>query len=146
MKKYIIFATISFFISINAWAQVKNNTTDAVAIKQLLQMQIKAWNNGNIEGYMQGYWQHDSLMFVSKSGITYGWQNTLNNYKKGYPNAASMGTLKIDIERMQQLDGVNFFMVGKWYLVKNSENINGVFTLLFKKIKGKWVIVTDHSS
>jgi hypothetical protein len=95
---------------------------------------------------MQGYWQHDSLMFVGKSGITYGWQNTFNNYKKGYPDTASMGKLKIDLVSIQQLNKTNFFIVGKWYLVRSIGNISGAFTLLIKKIKGKWVIVTDHSS
>jgi hypothetical protein len=146
MKKYFLSVAISFFMLNNTWAQVKNNTIDEVAVKQLLYLQNKAWNNGDIEDYMQGYWQHDSLMFVGKSGITYGWQNTFNNYKKGYPDTASMGKLKIDLVSIQQLNKTNFFIIGKWYLVRSIGNISGAFTLLIKKIKGKWVIVIDHSS
>jgi hypothetical protein len=146
MKKYFLSEAIIFFILNNTWAQVKNNAIDEVAVKQLFYLQNKAWNNGDIEGYMQGYWQHDSLMFVGKSGITYGWQNTFNNYKKSYPDTASMGKLKIDLVSIQQLNKTNFFIVGKWYLVRGIGNISGAFTLLIKKIKGKWVIVTDHSS
>lgn len=146
MKSSILSTAIICFILNTTSAQVKNNTTDEAAIRQLLYLQNIAWNKGDINGYMQGYWQHDSLMFVGKSGVTYGWQNTFNNYKKGYPDTASMGKLKIEVVSIQQLDKANFFIVGKWYLVRTKGNINGAFTLLIKKIKGKWLIVADHSS
>ena len=95
---------------------------------------------------MGTYWQSDSLMFIGKSGVTYGWQNTLNNYKKGYPDTAAMGKLQFDILEVKRLSVMYFFVVGKWHLTRSIGDVGGHFTLLFKKVKNKWVIVADHSS
>ncbi len=116
-------------------------------VLQVLQLQEQAWNQGDINGFMNGYWNSDSLLFVSKNGITYGWQKTLLNYKKAYPDTASMGTLQFDILEIKRLSVLYFYVIGKWQLKRNSlPNIGGHFTLLFKRIKNKWVIVTDHTS
>ncbi len=132
--------TLIFFTS--AFAQNKDEQT----IRTILEEQRLAWNAGNIEPFMSAYWNSDSLMFIGKSGITYGWQNTLNNYKKGYPDTATMGKLKFDILEVKRLSVMYFFVVGKWHLTRSIGNVGGHFTLLFKKVKNKWVIVADHSS
>lgn len=119
---------------------------DEIAIRNVLDRQLQAWNNGDVEKFMDGYWQNDSLMFIGKAGITYGWQNTLNNYKKGYPDTAAMGKLKFDILVVKRLSVLYYFIVGKWHLTRSVGDIGGHFTLLFKKVKNKWVIVADHSS
>jgi len=72
-------------------------------IISVLHTQDEAWNNGNIEAFMQTYWKHDSLMFIGKSGVTYGWLNTLNNYKKGYPDTMAMGKLHFDLIQIKKL-------------------------------------------
>ena len=115
-------------------------------VLKTLSDQQAAWNNGNIDIYMQGYWQNDSLMFIGKSGITYGWQQTLNNYKKNYPDTAAMGKLAFDFIEIKRLSVSYFFVVGKWHLKRTIGNLDGAFTLLFRKIKNKWVIIRDHSS
>lgn len=115
-------------------------------ISQLLQTQTQAWNRGDIEGFMQTYWKSDSLMFIGKSGVTRGWQKTLENYKKGYPDTAAMGKLSFDIIQVEQLSPQSFFVVGKWMLKRTIGDISGHYTLLLRKIKGQWVIVADHSS
>jgi hypothetical protein len=140
--KQIIILLIGFTFSYNSFAQNK----DELQVRSLLEQQRQDWNNGSIEKYMEGYWQNDSLMFIGKSGITYGWQNTLNNYKKGYPDTATMGKLKFDILQVKRLSMMYFFVVGKWHLTRSIGNVEGHFSLLFKKIKNKWVIVADHSS
>jgi hypothetical protein len=116
------------------------------AIRQVLELQNKYWNEGNTTAFMEGYWKSDSLMFIGKSGITYGWQNTLNNYKKNYPDTASMGKLLFDIIEVKRLSDQFYHVVGKWYLQRSIGDISGHFTLLFQKIKGHWVIIKDHSS
>lgn len=141
MKKYILFI-VSFFLSAAVVAQ-KNDET---AIKNVLETQRLAWNKGNVEEYMQGYWQSDSLMFIGKSGVTYGWQQTLENYKKGYPDTAAMGKLDFEYIEIKRLSAIYFFVTGKWHLTRSIGNVGGHFTLLLRKIKGKWVIVKDHSS
>lgn len=109
-------------------------------------MQTIAWNSGNIENFMHGYWQNDSLMFIGKSGVTYGWQKTLDNYKKGYPDTAAMGNLDFIILQVKKLSEDYSFVIGKWHLARTIGDLSGHFTLLFKKIKNNWVIVSDHSS
>jgi hypothetical protein len=74
-----------------------------------LAQQTSAWNNGKLDDFMNGYWQSDSLMFIGKSGITYGWQKTLDNYKKGYPDTASMGKLNFDLLSVKRLSD-NYFL------------------------------------
>ena len=85
-------------------------------------------------------------MFIGKSGITYGWQKTLDNYKKNYPDTASMGKLNFDLLSVQPVSENYFFVVGKWHLTRSIGDVGGVFTLLFRKVKNKWVIIADHSS
>ncbi len=115
-------------------------------IMQVLNKQQKAWNEGKIEAYMQGYWNSDSLTFVGKRGVTRGWKNTLENYKKSNPDKATMGKLELQIISLKILSNDMAFVVGKWDLTRTAGNVGGHFTLLMRKLKGKWVIVADHSS
>jgi hypothetical protein len=115
-------------------------------IVTLLENQSAAWNKGDLEGFMKGYWENDSLQFIGKSGVTYGWKNTLANYKKGYPNKDAMGQLHFDILSIKKLSCKYQRVVGKWSLKRTIGNVGGHFTLLFKKVKGEWVIIADHSS
>lgn len=119
---------------------------DEQAIRSVIEEQRQSWNAGDKEKYMLGYWQSDSLMFIGKSGVTYGWQKTLDNYKKGYPDTAAMGKLDFDLLEVKRLSVMYCFVVGKWHLTRSIGNVGGHFTLLFKKVKNKWVIVADHSS
>ncbi len=141
MKKINLFLAALLFISITL-AQSK----DEIAIRNILNQQAIAWSNEEIENFMQPYWQNDSLMFIGKSGITYGWQKTLENYKKRYPDAAAMGKLDFTILKTKRLSMLYYFVVGKWHLTRTVGDLNGYFTLLFKKIKNTWVIISDHSS
>lgn len=142
-SKILLIFLIEFIFSFSlSFAQSK----DQVAIRTVLQRQQDAWNKGQLETYMQGYWKNDSLMFIGKSGITYGWQKTLDNYKKGYPDKAAMGKLDFNILQMRQLDRLNYFVVGQWHLQRSIGDIGGYFTLWLKKIMGRWFIVADHSS
>jgi len=119
---------------------------DKKAILKVLETQRLAWNRGNLEAYMQGYWHSDSLLFVGKSGPKYGWQTTLDNYKKGYPDKAAMGQLGFDILKVQLLDKTNAFVLGAWHLKREKDALGGYFTLLLRKIKDEWKVVADHSS
>ena len=116
------------------------------AIRELLSEQTKAWNRGDIDGFMKTYWKSDSLMFIGKSGVTYGWNNTLNNYKKNYPDTTAMGKLSFDIISVKPLSAKYYQVVGKWHLKRTIGDLSGHYTLILEKIDGKWVIVSDHSS
>ncbi len=138
----IILLVLFFTISITATAQ----SADKKEILSILEKQTVAWNQGNIEQFMEGYWKNDSLMFIGQSGVTYGFLNTLNNYKKNYGDTAKMGKLFFTILETKQLSPDYFFVLGKWFLKRSIGDIGGHYTLLFRKINGKWVIVSDHSS
>jgi ketosteroid isomerase-like protein len=139
-KLTIIF--FALFLLQHARAQDK----DELAVRKILNEQTLAWNAGNIEEFMKGYWKHDSLMFIGKSGVTYGYQNTLMNYKKNYGNADAMGTLSFDLIKVQRLSRDYYYVVGKWHLKRTIGDVGGHYDLLFRKVNGSWVIVADHSS
>ncbi|MBS1636770.1 MAG: nuclear transport factor 2 family protein [Bacteroidetes bacterium] len=122
------------------------NHKDAELIRKAMQTQQESWNKGDIEGFMAYYWKSDSLKFIGSKGITYGWQNTLNNYKKGYPTQEAMGQLVFEINSIEELSKTSAFVIGKWTLHKKDKDVGGYYTLLWKKIDGHWVIVTDHTS
>jgi ketosteroid isomerase-like protein len=115
-------------------------------IRQLLQEQTKSWNKGDLEGFMQTYWKSDSLMFIGKSGVKWGWKTTLENYKKGYPDTTAMGQLSFNILQVKKLSSEYYYVVGKWMLKRSIGDLSGHYDLLLRKIKSKWVIVADHSS
>jgi ketosteroid isomerase-like protein len=142
MKKIFLLFVTALLLFTSVSAQSKDEQT----IRSAIEEQRISWNTGDLNHFMKTYWQSDSLMFIGKSGVTYGWQNTLDNYKKGYPDTAAMGKLDFDILEVKRLSDSYFFVVGKWHLTRSIGNVGGHFTLLFRKIKNKWVIVADHSS
>jgi len=109
---------------------------DDTAIRNILNKQTSAWNNGNLEEFMSGYWKNDSLMFIGQSGITYGWIQALANYKLHYPDTIIMGKLKFDIILVKPLSPQYYHVTGKWMLKRSVGDVSGYFTLLFRKIKG----------
>jgi len=132
----------ALFFSLVGFSQ----TNDEFTIRKVLDSQTKSWNKGDIKGFMQGYWKDDSLMFIGKNGIHWGWQTTLENYKKNYPDTAAMGRLSFDIILVKKLSPEYFYVVGKWMLSRSIGDLSGHYNLLFKKINGQWFIIADHSS
>jgi ketosteroid isomerase-like protein len=114
-------------------------------VKQHMQTQQDAWNVGDIDGFMNYYWNNDSLKFIGSKGITFGWQKTLDNYKKSYPNKEAMGELTFTLLETKQLSNEYIYVIGKWALSKEKP-VSGHFTLLWRKIKNNWVIIADHTS
>ena len=124
----------------------KAQSADEKAVREVMNKQITAWNNADIEGFMQTYRKNDSLMFVGSKGITYGWDSTLAHYKRIYPDKAAMGKLSFELKELKPLSDIYYFVIGKFLLERVSGNLRGYFTLLFKKINGEWYIVCDHTS
>ncbi|HYD22157.1 MAG TPA: nuclear transport factor 2 family protein [Flavipsychrobacter sp.] len=120
--------------------------TDVREITAVLDKQAMEWNAGNIEGYMQGYWNNDSLLFIGSKGPVYGYRPTLERYKKSYPDKHAMGILSFSALSFKRLSDEYYFVTGRWSLQRKDDNPNGYFTLLFRKIKKQWLIVADHSS
>jgi ketosteroid isomerase-like protein len=141
MKKLIF-----LFLIIVGFSAKSQTPKDRQQILSLMGKQSTDWNKGDLESFMQTYWKSDSLMFIGKSGVTYGWQQTLDNYKKGYPDKAAMGFLTFDIKKIDFLGENVAWVLGSWHLKREKDEPKGYYTLLLKKIDGQWKIVADHSS
>ena len=140
--KYFFAAASLLFIASAAFSQ----SADETEVRNILNNQTASWNKGNIDDFMKGYWHNDSLAFIGKSGITYGYTNTLNNYKKNYDSPEKMGKLFFTLLRVKRLSPEYYFVTGKWFLKRSVGDVGGMYTLLFRKINGHWFIITDHSS
>ncbi|WP_316832515.1 YybH family protein [Pedobacter aquatilis] len=141
MKKLLVIALM--LVSAAIFAQTAK---DRQAILNVLEKQRLNWNKGDLEAFMQGYVKSDSLLFVGQSGPTYGYQKTLDNYKKTYPGKAGMGILTFGIKKVDFLNKDVAFVLGSWHLKREKDEPKGYYTLLFKKIQGEWKIFVDHSS
>jgi Domain of unknown function (DUF4440) len=140
--KILIILTLWISLPLETSAQTKAET----AIRATMQRQQDDWNAGKIDAFMVGYWESERLMFIGSKGLTYGWRPTLDNYHVRYPDRAAMGTLTFTLLSVEQLSKKSAFVIGKWQLARSIGDVGGHFTLLWKKIKGKWVIVADHTS
>lgn len=144
MKTLIFAFLILSAVSIST-AQSKDERAKA-AIKKVMDDQTAAWNRGDIEGFMQGYWNSPELKFVSGQNMTKGWKPTLDRYKKSYDSRAKMGVLEfseLDISLTGKDSAVVF---GRFTLVREKDKPTGLFTLNFRKFKDGWKIILDHTS
>lgn len=119
---------------------------DEKSVLKVLEDQVAAWNHGNIDAFMKGYWNNDSVMYVGKNGVTYGYNTVLQKYKQTFPDTASMGKLSFEILHVKQLSPEWCFVTGKFMLKRTKGDAKGYFTLVLRKMNGQWVIVSDHSS
>jgi len=142
VKKVLLFSCLLFFSEC-----IQAQTTDEEVIRALLAKQVVCWNQGDLSGFMQGYWENDSLLFIGKKGITYGYSQTLLNYQKNYPTKEQMGQLRFDLLKVEKISEDAAQVIGKWLLNRpQAGDLSGYFSLLLRKREGKWVIVVDHSS
>ena len=142
-KKNSVFTGLIFLLAL---CSCSSEMTAEKEIEDRLMLQQECWNAGDLECFMIGYWQSDSLVFMGKNGPIYGYVNTLERYKKDYPDRASMGNLKFDIIRISQVSAQVYFVAGKYHLKRDIGDVEGYFTLVWKKVGGDWTIVADHSS
>lgn len=123
------------------------NSKNRQEVLKVLNRQNENWNKGDIKAFMEDYWKSDSLMFIGKNGVIYGWKATLERYLKTYPDLATMGKLKFDIQKTDFHSPTTCWVLGKWHLTRPEKgDAGGFFTLVLKKIDGKWLIVSDHTS
>jgi beta-aspartyl-peptidase (threonine type) len=123
--------------------------TDAAtrdAVRAVLRAQVDAWNRGDINAFMDHYWKSDNLTFSSRGKTTRGWQATLDSYRKRYPTREKMGRLKLDGLEITPLGDTSAMVLGGWKVDRANEPVGGNFTLVLRKIDGRWVIVHDHTS
>lgn len=142
MKQLFFLITLCFVM----FSCTSNNTNkDKETIISILKTQEKAWSDNNIDAFMEGYWKSDSLKFYGATGLKYGWQTTLDSYKKRYPTKEHTGTLNFKINDISKITSESYFVMGEYHLTRNVGNANGVFMIIFKKINGEWKIIADTS-
>lgn len=141
MKNLILLFTL--FIASSTFAQT--DAEDKAAILKIMKTQEKAWSANDLEGFMQGYWKSDSLKFYGSNGLTKGWQQTLDKYKKGYPTKEHSGTLNFKINDISKISDNSYWVMGEYFLKRSVGDANGIFMIIFKKINGEWKIVADTS-
>lgn len=142
LKKIYLILVVLFGFSSQLVAQDKEQK----AIREVMRLQENAWNKGDLQGFMLGYWNSPELLFIGSRGATYGWETTLQNYQRSYPNTDAMGKLAFEILKVEITGKDSAWVVGKWALQREKDRPNGHFLLVWRKIKGKWLIVADHSS
>lgn len=108
-----------------------------------MESQQQAWNDGDLDSFMSGYWESDSLLFIGSRRVNSGFATTLANYKKSYPNKEAMGTLSFKNRSWTSISETAALLIGAWHL---SDDQQGMYSLIWKNIDGRWVIVADHSS
>lgn len=122
-----------------------NPSQDFDAIKAVMSMQEEAWSAGDLEQFMTGYINDETLTFIGSRGLSYGWETTLANYKKGYADKAAMGKLSFEVLELKSLSPEFCYMIGKFYLTRDAEDLSGYFTLLWQKIGGEWKVIADQT-
>lgn len=142
MKKLPFLLPLLLFLSFTYVASAQD---DISRIKEILKAQEKAWSEGDLEGFMEGYWPSDSLTYFSRGKITQGWQTTLDNYKINYPSKAHTGTLKFRLVQITKINEDAYYVMGEYFLTREVGDANGTYMIIFKKINGEWKIIADTS-
>ena len=143
-KTWISF--LSLFFLFQLFSQGPISKIDSLDIMKVMSFQEKAWNNGNIDLFMEGYIKSEELVFSGSGGPVYGWKATKDRYFKSYPDLKTMGKLTFRISKIKSLSSNTAYLIGEYYLKRIIDDSFGHFTLLWKKINGKWLIVSDHTS
>lgn len=118
----------------------------AAAVLEVLDLQVEAWNDGDIDGFMAGYLNSDELRFTSGNEIQYGWRQTRQRYHERYPDRAAMGTLAFEDLDVRVLSEHAAMVFGRFRLTRESDEPTGLFTLLLERHGERWLIVADHTS
>ena len=119
---------------------------DLSAIRTILDAQQQAWNRGDIDAFLTGYWHSPDLTFSGSDGISRGWDAVLARYKKNYPNRSAMGTLDFANLEFRFLGSDAALVLGHWHLKREKDELGGVFSLVWRRFPEGWRIVHDHTS
>ena len=125
---------------------IEQDPKEINAIKKVLTTQQECWNNGDIDGFMEGYWNSEKLIFTSaKHEETYGWKNTLERYKESYPDGDNMGEFKFEILNLKLTSKTTANLYGHWKLIRTNDHPNGLFWLDLEKFDESWLITKDST-
>lgn len=124
----------------------KARDADTKVIHEVLSAQQAAWNRGDVDAFLVGYWRSPELTFSGSSGVSRGWDGVLTRYKKNYPDPAAMGQLEFTGLEFRFLGPDAALVLGQWHLKRESGDVGGVFSLVWQKFPDGWKIIHDHTS
>ncbi|MGQ9800190.1 MAG: YybH family protein [Candidatus Saccharicenans sp.] len=142
MKKYFLVILIFWLCSLICYGAMNQAEQE---ILQVLESQKKAWNKGDLEGYMAYYWKSDELTFQSGANRVRGWDTLLERYKKSY-SGEKMGRLDFSDIEVNVLGQDYAYVLGRWSVTVQDEKKCGVFTIILKRFPEGWRIIHDHTS
>src|SRR5438270_14058282 len=147
MTRSLCFAAICLLVAILGSASISAQSDNTVSeIQNVLRAQQEAWNRGDIDAFMNGYWRSDKTVFVSGDDVERGWQKVLDRYKKKYSDRAKMGTLTFSDLEITPLSNDSAVALGAWKLKRATDEPHGRFTLIFRRLPEGWRIIHDHTS
>jgi len=149
MNKLLLSISCIMLAAVSHANELTNKQNDKIKqeITKTMSMSVNCWNNGDLKCFMNGYAHNDKTTFISGNKFIHGWQSSYDHYKEKYGNdKKGMGKLQITVDAIEPLDFNHAYLYGKWQLVANDKEYNGVTSLIFQKISGKWEIILDHSN
>ena len=144
--KLIFSNFLSFLFTFCLFSQNPILVNDSIDIMNVMSFQEKSWNKGDIDSFMNGYLKSEELVFSGSGGPVYGWKATKERYFKSYPDLKTMGKLSFTVNKIKSISEDSAYLIGEYYLKRTIGDSFGHFTLLWKKVNGKWLIVSDHTS
>ncbi|MEO1659943.1 MAG: DUF4440 domain-containing protein [Pseudomonadota bacterium] len=133
-------------LQVNDQQFLGSDVSEEDRILTVLSTQQAAWNDGDIDGFMQGYWVSPDLRFASGGTVTYGWQATRDRYHQNYADRSIMGQLEFSNLEVDLLDDDAAIVHGAWALERAEDRPSGLFTLVLKDLEGGWKIVSDTTT
>ena len=152
MKRSMLRSILSCAIALVASSSALDSRQSTAAasasadIHAVLDDQRAAWNSGDVNAFMKGYWNSPALTFAGTSGITRGWEPVMQRYRKNYPDTAAMGHLDFSDIEIRLLGNDAALVLGRWHLKRATDAPGGVFTLVFRRFPEGWRIIHDHTS
>ncbi len=126
--------------------ETNDHAADRSAIQAVLVAQQEAWNRGDVDAFLAGYWRSPELTFSGSSGVSRGWDGVLARYKKIYPDRAAMGRLDFSELEFRFLGADHALVLGRWHLKRDKDELGGVFSLVWQRFPEGWRIIHDHTS
>lgn len=143
----LLLVSVSAFAAAGVCAdETKERAVDRRAIHGVLAAQQEAWNRGDVDAFLVGYWHSPELTFSGSSGVSRGWDGVLARYKKNYPDRAAMGQLDFSNLEFRFLGADHALVLGRWHLKREKGEIGGVFSLVWQRFPEGWRIIHDHTS
>ena len=134
-------------VSSHQASRIKSDDSETKkVILELFEQQVDAWNEGDLEKFMGTYWKSSDLTFSAGGKTTRGWKQTLARYKKSYSTKELMGHLRFSEFEVTVLGPQSVLALGRWHLKRKEDELEGNFSVVLKKLGGRWLIIHDHSS